>query len=68
MIDPRAYMFEENPFQGVTQGFAQGFQLGEAYEDKQRAIAKAEKEELAKQAMAQDLSDLAKKPSAEMYS
>ena len=68
MIDPRAYMFEENPFKGVTQGFAQGFQLGEAYEDKQRAIAKAEKEELAKQAMAQDLSDLAKNPSAEMYS
>ena len=68
MIDPRAYMFEENPFKGVTQGFSQGFKLGEAYEDKQRAIAKAEKEELAKQAMAQDLSDLAKNPSAEMYS
>ena len=68
MIDPKAYMFEENPFQGVTQGFAQGFQLGEAYEDKQRAIATAEKEELAKQAMMQDLSALAKNPSAEMYS
>ena len=68
MIDPKSYMFEENPFQGVTQGFAQGFQLGEAYEDKQRAIATAEKEELAKQAMMQDLSALAKNPSAEMYS
>ena len=68
MIDPKSYMFEENPFQGVTQGFAQGFQLGEAYEDKQRAIAAAEKEELAKQAMMQDLSTLAKNPSAEMYS
>ena len=67
MIDPRAYMFEENPFQGVTQGFAQGFQLGEAYEDKQRAIATAEKEELAKQAMAQDLSNLIKDPSAKKH-
>lgn len=68
MIDPKAYMFEENPFQGVTQGFSQGFQLGEAYENKQRAIATAEKEELSKQAMMQDLSALAKNPSAEMYS
>lgn len=68
MIDPRSYMFEGNPFQGVTQGFAQGFQLGEAYQDKQRAIAKAEKDELLKQEMAQDLSKLAQNPSAQMYS
>ena len=68
MIDPRAYMFEENPFQGLTQGIGQGLQLGAAYADKERAIAAAEKEELAKQEMAKDLADLAKNPSAEMYS
>lgn len=68
MINPQAYTLEGNPFQGLTQGIGQGLQLGAAYADKERAIAKAEKEELAKQAMAQDLSNLAKNPSAEMYS
>ena len=68
MIDPKAYILEGNPFQGLTQGIGQGLQLGAAYADKERAIAAAEKEELAKQAMMQDLSTLAKNPSAEMYS
>ena len=68
MINPQAYILEGNPFQGLTQGIGQGLQLGAAYADKERAIATAEKEELAKQAMAKDLSDLAKNPSAEMYS
>lgn len=68
MINPQAYILEGNPFQGLTQGIGQGLQLGAAYADKERAIATAEKEELAKQAMMQDLSALAKNPSAEMYS
>lgn len=68
MINPQAYILEGNPFQGLTQGIGQGLQLGAAYADKERAIATAEKEELAKQEMAKDLSDLAKNPSAEMYS
>ena len=42
MIDPKAYILEGNPFQGLTQGIGQGLQLGAAYADKERAIAAAE--------------------------
>lgn len=56
-----------NPVQTTLQGFNGGLQLGVAYADRQRALKQAEQEQLAKQQMQQDLSNLATNPSYEGF-
>lgn len=68
MVQPINYMLDvANPVQTTLQGFNGGLQLGVAYADRQRALKQAEQEQLAKQQMQQDLSNLATNPSYEGF-
>lgn len=68
MVQPIDYTLDVvNPVQSSLQGFTGGLQLGMAVEDRKRAVAQAQRDQLAKEQMNKDLFDLSQNPSYEGY-
>ncbi|MDV7446175.1 hypothetical protein R4514_05320 [Acinetobacter baumannii] len=68
MVQPIDYTLDVvNPVQSSLQGFTGGLQLGMAVEDRKRAAAQAQRDQLAKEQMNKDLFDLSQNPSYEGY-
>ncbi|MEC6393351.1 hypothetical protein VXS72_15640 [Acinetobacter pittii] len=68
MVQPIDYTLDVvNPVQSSLQGFTGGLQLGMAVEDRKRAVAQAQRDQLAKEQMNKDLFNLSQNPSYEGY-
>lgn len=68
MVQPIDYTLDVvNPVQSSLQGFTGGLQLGMAVEDRKRALAQAQRDQLAKEQMNRDLFNLSQNPSYEGY-
>lgn len=68
MVQPIDYTLDVvNPVQSSLQGFTGGLQLGMAVEDRKRAVAQAQRDQLAKEQMNRDLFNLSQNPSYEGY-
>lgn len=68
MVQPIDYTLDVmNPVQSSLQGFTGGLQLGMAVEDRKRALAQAQRDQLAKEQMNQDLFNLSQNPTYEGY-
>lgn len=68
MVQPIDYTLDVlNPVQSSLQGFTGGLQLGMAVADRKRAVAQAQRDQLAKEQMNKDLFNLSQNPSYEGY-